>query len=165
MQRFLKIATQMFPAERIESINRNANIGGELGVEVKLFNEPLTFQYTGQYASLAYDVLEGTNPAAAPPSQTPNVVITLNGQLTPGSVQLANGEYVIVNLNGELVNADNIEWVDFAAALPNDQQGIELRLATDVPGQTRQFVGQLASDIYDTLVLLASNQEGQAAGN
>lgn len=29
MHTFLKIATQMFPAERIESINRNAIIGGE----------------------------------------------------------------------------------------------------------------------------------------
>jgi hypothetical protein len=165
MQKFLKIATQMFPAERIETVNRSANIGGELGIEVKLFGINETFQYTGQYASLAYDVLDGLNPATNPPALAPLVVITLNGVPSPGSVQLANGEYVILNLNGELVNADNIEWIDFATTFQNNQQGIELRLATDAPGATRQFTGQQASDVYDTLVLLASNQEGQAAGN
>jgi hypothetical protein len=164
MQTFLKIATQMFPAERIENINRNANIGGELGVEVKLFGIAETFQYTGQYASLAFDVLEGTNPASAPPALTPTVVISLNGVPSAGQVQLANGEFVILALpNGELVNADNIEWVDFASTFPNNTQGVEFRLATDAPGLTRQFTAQQASDVYDTLVILASNQEAVAA--
>ena len=165
MQRFLKIATQMFPAERIETINRNANIGGEQGIEVKLFGIPETFQYTGQYASLAWDVLDGVNPATAPPYPSPLIVVTFNGVITPVNAIEVNGEeYRFVRLQGVPVNANDIEWVDFASQVTPTQQGVELRVATDAPG-TRKYLNNDASDAFDVLVLLASNTEEAAAGN
>lgn len=164
MHRFLKIATQMFPAERIEGLNRNANIGGEIGIEVKLFGISETFQYTGQYASLAWDVLDGVNPATAPPAPTPTISVTSNGVVTPvDAVEIKGEQFRFVQLNGELVNANNIEWVDFASAITPTAQGIEVRIATDASGVTRKFTDQVASDVYDALVLLASNQEEAAA--
>ena len=168
MQRFLKIATQMFPAERIESINRNAQINGELGIEVKLFGIPEVFQYTGQYASLAYDVLEGTDSAVKAPAPTPTIIVPLtaivNGVVTPIEAFVIGGvEYRFVNLcGGQSVNADDIEWVDFASAISPTEQGIEVRVATDIPGVTRKFVGANAESVYDILVALASNQEAAA---
>ena len=167
MQRFLKIATQMFPAERIESINRNAQINGELGIEVKLFGIPEVFQYTGQYASLAYDVLEGTDPAVKAPAPTPTIIVPLTAVVN-GVATLIEGfiiggvEYRFVNLTGQTVNADDLEWVDFASAISPTEQGIEVRVATDLPGVTRKFVGANAEAVYDVLVVLASNQEAAA---
>jgi len=164
MHTFLKIATQMFPTERIENINRNAVINGEAGIEVKLFGIPDTFQYTGQFASLAWDVLYGVNPATVPPASTPSITVTFNGTLTPADAVTINGEeFRFVSLNGEFVNANNIEWVDFASQVTPTAQGIELRVATDAPGVTRKFTDQVASAVYDYLVLLASNQEAAAA--
>lgn len=152
MHRFLKIATQMFPTERIENINRNANINGEVGIEVKLFGFSETFQYTGSYADLAWTVLDGVNPATAPPAPiTP-----------PDAITIAGEEFRFASLNGELVNANNIEWVDFDSTVAPGKQGIELRVATDATGVTRKFTDQTASAVYDFLVLLASNQEATA---
>jgi hypothetical protein len=164
MHNFLKIATQMFPAERIENINRNAVIGGEAGIEVKLFGIPEVFQYTGQYASLAWDTLDGLTLATAPPAPTPSITVTFNGMLTPSdAVTIKGEEFRFVSLNGELVNVNNIEWVDFASQISATEQGIEVRVATDAPDVTRKFIGQEASAVYDYLVLLASNQEAAAA--
>jgi hypothetical protein len=167
MHKFLKIATQMFSAERIEKLDRNANIGGELGIEVKLFGVPETFQYTGQYASLAWDVLDGINPATNPPAPTPKFTVTSNGVLiNPTVLVLDNGdEYHFVILKDEWVNADDIEFVDFDIAIsPQAQHGIEVRVATDAPGVTRTYADKDAEAIYDTLVFLASNVE-EAATN
>ena len=164
MHNFLKIATQMFPAERVEAINRTANINGEVGIEVKLFGFVETFQYTGPYADLAYSVLDGLNPATAPPAPTPSIVVTFNGTITPPDAVTINGEeFRFVSLNGEFVNANNIEWVDFDTTVAPGKQGIELRVATDAVGVTRKFADQQASAVYDYLVLLASNQEAAAA--
>ena len=144
MHKFLKIATQMFPAERIETIDRHANINGEIGIEVKLFGIPEVFQYTGQYASLALDVLNGINPAKNPPP----IIPIIGGE-----------DESYIKLDDMIVNANAIEWVDFLSNLTPTQQGIELRLATDAPGVTRKFVGKHAEIIYDVLVFLASNLE------
>lgn len=161
MHKFFKIATQMFPAERIETLDRNANINGEIGIEVKLFGIPETFQYTGQYASLAWDVLNGVVPAIKPPSVTPTISVSVNGNPTLVElVKVGNEEYRFVLLGDEIVNANNIEWVDFES-----NGGIELRLSTDALGVIRKFVGKQADAVYDALVLLASNLEEAAAGN
>jgi hypothetical protein len=164
MHNFLKIATQMFPAERIESINRNANIGGEIGIEVKLFGITETFQYTGQYASLAYDVLEGINPAPTPPTPSPTIVVTFNGVITPPhAVEISGQEYRFVTVETNVINANDIEWVDFDTTIAPGQQGVELRVATDAPGVTRKLTGPAASAAFDVLVLLASNVESEAS--
>lgn len=166
MHNFLKIATQMFPAERIENINRNANINGEVGIEVKVFGFSDTFQYTGQYASLAWDVLTDVNPATAPPALAPTITVTFNGTLTPPDAVTINGEeFRFVQLNGEFINVNNVEWVDFAAQVSATEQGVEVRVATDAPGVTRKFTGQTASAVYDCLVLLAPPEEATATTN
>ncbi len=159
MHNFLKISTQMFPVERIEAINRNANINGEVGIEVKLFGFVETFQYTGPYADLAWTVLDGVNPATAPPVAPPAISSVLPGTFTTDDGQ----EFRFVLLNDEVVNANNIEWVDFAAQVTPAAQGIELRVATDATGVTRKYADQQASAVYDALVLLASNQEAATA--
>lgn len=167
MHNFLKIETQMFPAERIEKINFHAAIGGDEGIEVKLFGLSETFQYTGNYANIAWEVLHGVTPATNPPAPTPAITVlaTLNGVATPVSGVEIGGEYYrFVTLNGQSVNANDIEWVDFNTNI-GGTQGIELRVATDAPGTTRQFVGQQASDVYDVLAALASNQQEAAATN
>ena len=162
MHRFLKIETQMFPAERIEKIDRNANIGGELGIEVKLFGIPETFQYTGQYASLAWDVLNGIDPVTHPPAPTPKFLVTCNGApVNPKMLALDDGnEYQFVLLKNEWVNANDIEFVDFNVPFTPTQCGIEVRVATDASGVTRKFVDKDAEAIYDSLVILASDDFG-----
>lgn len=128
----IKIATQMFPTERIEWINREANINGQLGVEVKLWGVAETFQYTGEFASLAYDILEGVEPAPAPPSFT---------------LRLPDGDVLI----------NDIVWADLAVNL-NGQTGVEIRVATDPVGMTRQYSGEAASEAYDALVSLVPQE-------
>lgn len=91
-------------------------------------------------------------------------MVTFNGTLTPPDTVTVNGEeFRFVALNNEFVNANNIEWVDFSSQVTLTAQGIELRVATDAPGVTRKFTDQVASVVYDNLVLLASNQEVAAA--
>ena len=167
MHNFLKIATQMFPAERIQKIDRNANIGGEVGIEVTLFGIPEAFQYTGQYASLAWDVLDGTDPAINPPAPTPKFIVTSAGVPVYPTVLVLNdgNEFHFVLLKGEWVNANDIEFVDFDVTISPVRRGIEVRVATDAPGITRKYVDKDAEAVYDALVLLASNIEQEATAN
>lgn len=164
MQQFLKVETQMFPVERIETLNLNATIGGETGVEVKLFGINETFQYTGQYASVAWDVLNGVKVSTTPPPATPAISVLINNSPTPvSSVTVKGYEFRFVTVAGVVINADDIEWVDFASQITPTQQGVELRVATDAPGVTRKFVDKNASEVYDVLVALASTDEVAAA--
>lgn len=88
-------------------------------------------------------------------------MVTFNGTLTPPDTVTVNGEeFRFVALNNEFVNANNIEWVDFSSQVTLTAQ---VRVATDAPGVTRKFTDQVASVVYDNLVLLASNQEVAAA--
>lgn len=159
MHNFLKIATQMFSAERVETINRKAQIGDDIGIEVKVFGFTETFQYTGPYAELAFKVLTGIEAVAAPPLAPPAIVTPI-----PGTFTTEDGtEYRFINLNGEILNADHVEWVDFAVQFTPAQQGIELRVATDPAGATRKLVNKDAEAAYEVLVSLASNQEEATA--
>jgi len=56
--KFVKIATNMYPVKGIEWVNFTAMIDGAQGVEVKLIGVNDTFRYTGDFASLAYDILK-----------------------------------------------------------------------------------------------------------
>ena len=132
MPRFLRIETQMFPAERIAKINRDAAINGVQGVEVTLHGIPETFQYTGHFARVACAVLEGVEPTTTPP-------------VYPETIQVGKEQLVI----------NDIEWIDFASNI-NNETGVELRISTDAPGHTRQYTRDDASEAYDSLVLLES---------
>jgi len=161
---FLKIATQMFPAERIENINTNAIINGNPGVEVKLHGVTDTFQYTGQYASLAYDVLENIQPVPSVPS-TDKILVTINGQpVDVSEIRTIDGELipVAVELDGKTVLLSELEWVDFAAQI-GSQTGVEIRVSSDPVGVTRQYTGDTASTVYDILAELESHESQMKA--
>jgi len=55
MKKFVRIASDMYPIDGIESVNFNA-VDGKT-VEVKLVGVAETFRYTGEFADLAYAAL------------------------------------------------------------------------------------------------------------
>lgn len=161
---FRKIATQMFPVERIVRIDRQAIIDGQTGVEVFLAGVPDSFTYTGQYASLAFDVLEGAVEPTTPlvnSGSLPAVSVVINGQVTSAVVQTIDGQVFDtrrLTIAGVTFDVNSIVWVDFAASI-NGQQGVELQLDTNAIGITTQFTGNAASEAYDKLAALATNQQ------
>jgi len=162
--KFLKIGQQMFPVERVETINREANINGELGLEVKLFGVSDTFKFTRDLASSAYDLLEGIADSRVTPTIDNRVVVlTIDGKVAPYlSLTTAAGETLTaVVIDGVSVRTESIVWVDFETNFGATGIGIELQI--DGEPTTRKFVQQAASDVYDALVALASNQEAAAA--
>jgi hypothetical protein len=55
---FIKIATDIWSADRIESVNFTAHVAGaEKSITVKLIDTPDDFYYTGDYADIAYNQL------------------------------------------------------------------------------------------------------------
>ena len=163
--KFLKIGQQMFPVERIETIDRAANINGEIGLEVKLFNVSDTFKFTKDLASYAYDLLEGiADSKVSPPIDNRVVVVTIDGKPAPYlSLTTTTGEVIsAVVIDGVSVRTNAIVWVDFETAIGTDT-GIELQIEGEPT--TRKFVQQAAADVYDALIALVSNVEAVAAAN
>jgi len=119
---FIKIDTQIIATERIASIDRQADINGQTGVEIFLHGIAESFRYTGQFAEIAYNALYNIFPT--PP--------------------------IILGSDAPICIAD-IEWVDLNANF-NGQQGVEVRVSTDEPGISRQYTGTDASNAYDVLV-------------
>jgi hypothetical protein len=155
----------MYPVERIRTIDRNASINGAVGIEVCLHGMIDSWQYTGDFANHAYDLLEGVEANPIPPN-FPAIQVLVNGQpSTFSSVTLSDGTVLdgVIQVADQQINVNDILWIDLASNL-NGQTGVEVRVVTDEPGITRQFTGQAASDAYDALVALVP-ENAAAAGN
>jgi hypothetical protein len=137
----IKLDKQLLNPDFIQSVNRNAKFNGTPGVEVFVFGEELSFTYTGDSASQAYDYFEDFQPNATAPSVT---------------VQLGTTPIVITD--------NTIVWADLGSTI-NGKPGVEVRIATDAPGVIRQFVANEASAVYDILVALVPAQATGTTSN
>ena len=83
--------------------------------------------------------------------------VTMDGVPTiPVYLEVANESTpAIITINGESINTEAIEWADLATDFGNGKMGVELRLSTDTPGITKQYIGEDASTAYDALETLA----------
>lgn len=154
---FLKIANIMVPDNRISRINLNATVNGQAAVEVYLFgyNEP--YQFTGQIGSQAYDLLGNVTAASVPPVSS-TVVTTVNGQAIDALSTTMDGTPLTINIGGKSVTVTDIEYVEFHPA-----NSVEIRVATDTPGVTRQLTGDAAIAANEVLFALAGETVQAAA--
>lgn len=161
----IKIEKQMFNTNYIQKVDPNATINGQLGVSIALWGTKGTFDYTCEFAGVAYDILEQANalqPAPQPTGPAPSVValVTVNGVVT--SIQTIVSQdgvkYCFIVLDSQTINVEDIEWVDFTANF-DGITGVELRVAIDPVGQTRQFTGEAARTAWDVLSPLATNED------
>lgn len=162
MQTFLRLENLILPTAQIKSI-ATPTVNGESILEVAIFALTDVFKFDGQAAARAYAVLEGLTPSKAP-TKARTIVVTLDGVPTiPVYLEIANETTpAIITVNGETINTDTIEWADLATDFGNGQIGVELRLSTDAPGITKQYLGDDASTAYDALNTLAPAQVATA---
>src|SRR5580698_5741081 len=166
--RYIRIGTSMFPDNRIESIDFNANIGGETGVSVALYGVEGTFTFTGDLARQAVAELGPDSDfvqTKTPPITASAVLsVTLNGvPISVSEVVTTDGQVIpgVVIVNGQAINIADIEWVDFAAPL-TPVVGIEMRVSTDAPGVTRKYMDtptvKSATTAYPSLAALSGEE-------
>jgi hypothetical protein len=154
MLRFLRLENLILPASQIKSIT-TPTVNGQSIVEIAIFALTDTFKFDGQAAARVYDQLQ--NETASPAPTVPSTIaVTVNGVPTVPAYLVLPGETIpsIVTLDGVGVNTDTIEWADLATDFGNGQIGVELRLSTDAPGITHQYLGDNASQVYDVLAAL-----------
>ena len=154
MPRFLRLENLILPASQIKSIT-TPTVNGQSIVEIAIFALTDTFKFDGQAAARVYDLLQ--NETASPAPTVPSIIaVTVNGVPTVPAYLVLPGETIpsIVTIDGVGVNTDTIEWADLATDFGNGQIGVELRLSTDAPGITHQYLGDNASQAYDVLAAL-----------
>ncbi len=127
----IRIATDILNEDRIETVDFNAKIGNETGIEIKLINNPETFTYVGDYAKMAYDAL------------VPHVVLHITSDENPESF---------------VIFVRNLEWVNLNANI-NGVPTVEISVITDEPlagiQQTRKLTGKYADCAYEQLIQIA----------
>jgi hypothetical protein len=144
--KIVRIMNDLLAAPLIEQVNLSAMINGsEPGIEVKLKTTEDTFQYVGDHADAAYDVLT---------SLIPDYLIKVGDLLVPS-------ESVVVG--GKLLVFGSIECANLSADF-NGTQGVEVRVSTDgfdVNNKevTRRYIGQTASQVYDLLIQLHPEEQ------
>lgn len=155
---FLRLSSLLIPAEQIRQMNLDARkaTNGEPFIEIFLHGMQDPFNIDGQAAAVAFETLKDVVPTAAPPETPTYVQINTPSGLIPSPVP------VNVIIGNESFDASTIEWVDFQTQF-EDGLGVEMRLSIDPPGNTRQFLGDLASAAYDALSILAVNKIAQVA--
>lgn len=164
---FIKIATLMFPDTNISKIDLNAPTANlnESCVEVFLFGYTDPYQFTGDAARMAADMLQDIKAATAP-LVPQKLVVTLDGkEVAVPQVTLIDGTVVpgVVVVEGQNVQVNEIEWVDFASNI-NGVTGVEFRVSSDPKDVTRKYVGKdVAGRVYDALAPL-SGEEIESAG-
>jgi len=151
---FLRLSSLLVPVEQIRQLNLDARLpNGDSFIEIFLHGMQEPFNIDGQAARVAFDSLkpyEETIANQPPPSDFSYIMINTPSGVVPSPVP------VNVIIGGDSFNAMHIEWVDFQTQF-EDGLGVEVRLSTDAPGTTRQYLGDMASVAYDALSILAVN--------
>lgn len=165
MTNFLRLENLLLPTNQIKTVT-TPTVNGESIVEVAILALSDTFKFDGQAAARVYAQLETFKPAP-----TPNVVrtialaLTVNGVVTVPSALYLVGEDTpaIVNIDGQAIPTDSIEWADLSTDFGTGNPGVELRVSTDAPGITRQYLLEKAAEAFDVLSALVPEQTAAAA--
>ena len=159
MLRFLRLENLILPASQIKSIT-TPTVNGQSIVEVAIFALTDVFKFDGQAAARVYDQLQNEKASTAPTAPS-TIVVTVNGVPTIPASLILPGETLssITSIDGVAVSTDTIEWADLSTDFGNGQIGVELRLSTDAPGITHQYLGDKASEVYDVLAALVPAPE------
>lgn len=159
----LKLDNFIIPTEQIRFLNLVAQIGNETGIELGVFGLNDTFKFTGQSAQRAYQTLQNVTPAAAPPPLRQGVPMINGVPIQSYTTPEGNVIPVTFTIGNDVFYVEDIEWIDLATDFGAQGIGIEMRLSIDPVNETRQFVGDQASYVYDVLVSLVANTEAVAA--
>lgn len=156
MKTFLRLENVILPTDQIRSI-ATPTVGNESILEIGIFALTDVFKFDGQAAARVYEQVQSLKPSPAP-AKVRNIVVSVDDVQVPfgliGSLTIQD-EIIpaIIVISGVAINTDTIEWVDLATDF-NGQPGVELRLATDATGITKQYLGDDASAAYDILAAL-----------
>jgi hypothetical protein len=156
--RFLKLENLILPVAQLKSVTTPTQADGTSIVRVAIHALSDTFDFDGQAGSRVYAQLQGIAVSINPPiSKFDTINVTLAGEtVIPAYLELAGDDTpVLVTIDGKPVLTSTIEWADLATDFGNGQIGVELRLSVDPDGITRQFTGEIASEVYDILAALA----------
>ena len=154
MQTFVRLANLILPTSQIKSVTTpTTTVNGEAIVQVAILALTDTFNFDGQVGSAVYGQLEGFVPA--PKTIVPRKIqVLVDGNPVAAEVFIP-GETtpVAIVIDGQIISTDSIEWADINTNF-GTEVGVELRLSTDAPGITHQYLGASASQAYDALAAL-----------
>ena len=158
MLQLFRLENLILPANQIKSIT-TPTVGNESIVEIAILALTDVFKFDGQAAARVYAQVENFKPAPTP-NKPAAIVLTVNGKVTSPDSLILPGEELssFVTIDGVAIQTDSIEWADLATQFDNGI-GVELRLSTDAPGITHQYLGDKASQAYDALDALAPQQQ------
>lgn len=185
MSKFIRIATDVYAADRIENVDLS-NYRTNRSIFVKLLNESEPFPYHGDYADIAYarifpkhfiDVggnafrVSDIESIAIRPELDLSVVVsgvayTLGGDIAQSVLEQLTGTVILdLGLNGttaSFILIRDIEWVNLNADF-GGQTGIEIRVSTDGVdgagnGITRKYTGDFADRAYEQIEAFAGTE-------
>jgi hypothetical protein len=154
MLNFLRLENLILPTTQIKTVTTPTLTNGDSIVEIAIQALTDVFKFDGQAAARVYSQLEGFTPN--PVSVTArNIQVLVNGAPVAAEV-IIPGEDIpaSIAIDNQLISTDSIEWADLATDFGDGKLGVELRLSTDAPGTTRQYLGTNASEAYDVLAAL-----------